>query len=261
MAALNVGSNLIVGGGTPEAVWLAWPGLADVPRLSLDGWLPASQRLVVIAPHPDDEILAGGGLASQHAQRGGRVLIVAVTDGEASHRGSPEWSFEALAAERRTESARGLAMLIAAPPQIIRLGLPDAGVAQHRSRLQSELQALMRPADTVITTWRRDGHPDHDATGAAAAGACAAVQARLLEAPVWMWHWSAPADARIPWHRLRGVDLSPDAQRRRRRAITAHQTQLSPRSNGEGPVLTDALVARLDRRTEYFFVPAGRPDA
>jgi LmbE family N-acetylglucosaminyl deacetylase len=144
--------------------------------------------------------------------------------------------------------------LLSSPPEVVRMELPDGSVSAHIDQLQAQLERLLRPSDVVVTTWRQDGHPDHEATGTAAASACAAVGSRLIEAPVWMWHWAQPADKRVPWRRLRGLNVSPEALSHKRLAIAAHVTQLVPRDTGEGPVLGDNTLSRVEREVEYFFV-------
>lgn len=253
MALVNA-KRLVEGAGTPESVWQAWTGLARVSLPPVSAWLPASARLVVVAPHPDDELLACGGLIHEHSARGGEILIVAVTDGEASHAGSPGWSPTQLAALRRAESTEGLRRLGLRSAGVVRLGLPDGQIAQHTDALGRTLETLFWPTDVVLSTWRLDGHPDHDATGRAAAWACAQAGCRLVEAPVWMWHWSAPGDARVPWHRMLGVPLAPRALALKKTALAAHVTQLSRRDPCNGPVLGPAILARADRMIEYLFV-------
>jgi LmbE family N-acetylglucosaminyl deacetylase len=252
--------RLIQGEGTPEAVWQSWLAERRPPALLVPGCLSIRSRLVVVAPHPDDEILACGGLVALHALKGGRVLVIAVTDGEASHPGSSQWSPVQLAAERRSESAAGLDILGVRGGDPVRLGLPDGGVSAHIPQLGLSIEALLHEDDLVVTTWRLDGHPDHDATGVAAARACGRVGCQLLEAPVWMWHWSRPGDPRVPWERMRAVALPVEAVDRKRRALGAHATQLAPRDglgggNGsEGAVLEANILERAAREVEYFFV-------
>ena len=246
--------RLIQGGGTPEPVWQSWLGSARLRAQSLQEWLPDDARLVVVAPHPDDEVLACGALLSMHAARGGESLVVAVTDGEASHAGSPHWTGQRLAAARRAESAEGLSRLGLPDVAVVRLGLPDGQVCRQADRLAKGLKPLLRSNDVVVTTWRLDGHLDHEATGRSAAGACAAAGCRLVEAPVWMWRWAAPGDLRVPWYRLLGLPLTPQALGRKQAALAAHETQLVQRDAEEGPVLGTAILARSDRTTEYFFV-------
>lgn len=243
---------LISGRGTLDAEWRVALAARHLQGLR-DGPYPCS-RVVVVAPHPDDEVLACGGLLSRHAAQGGRTLIVAVTDGEASHRGSPGWSATALAAVRRSERRRGLGYLGLPDPAIVALRLPDGDVRAHGGWLQACLQRCLRPADIVVSTWLHDGHPDHDATALATIAACRRSGARLIQAPVWMWHWAHPGDPRVPWRRLRRFPLAPADVRRKQRALFAHRSQLDARQRLEGPVLGEAILGRLSRRDEYFFV-------
>lgn len=249
-------ARVIRGHGTAEATWRMWDGLSRLAPIALDEVLPARARLVVVAPHPDDELLACGGLIALHAARGGECLVIGVTDGEASHAGAPGWDAQWLARTRRAERTLGLHRLGADDAKVICLGLPDGAVATHAALLTIALQPLLCANDLVVTTWRLDGHPDHEACGNATAQACAQVGCILLEAPVWMWHWAAPADRRVPWERMRGVRLPAETIECRRSAVMAHATQWRPRSAQQGPVLTSAIAARLERRTEAFFIRA-----
>lgn len=246
--------RLIQGAANPEADWLDWLEAAAVPAWQWDACIPPAVRLVVLAPHPDDELLMCGGLLAQHALAGGECLIVGVTDGEASHGGSSVWSARRLAVARAVEREQGLSQLGLPYAEVRRLGLPDGSVAQHRHALRAMLSALLRPDDIVVTTWRLDGHPDHDTVGDCAARVCHDLGCRLVEAPVWMWHWAAPGDQRVPWQRLFRIQPDPLVLRRKQQALLAHASQLASRGAGLGPVLDDAIVARSQRAAEYFFI-------
>lgn len=243
----------IQGDGTTEAQWSAWPGLAQLPTLTADQLVQPGARVVVVAPHPDDEVLSVGGLLAQLARSGTPVQVVAVTDGTASHRGSSEWPVERLARERPRESRTALRCLgIESDP--IRLGLPDGGLRERHEQLADQLLGLMRPSDVVFTTWRRDGHPDHEATGHASMFAAARIGARLVEVPVWGWHWAAPGDSRVPWHWARRLLLDADAVACKRRALQAFASQLLPdASTGAEPILRATTVARAARDYEVYF--------
>lgn len=253
MAAVERGRRILHDGTTDEAAWRDWLSLLQPPAVALNALVSVGQRLVVVSPHPDDEVLACGGLLALHAQRGGATAIVAVTDGEASHRRDPAWSAPRLASARRVERRRGLARLGLTAGSVTRLGLPDSAVASHRDALQRGLRQVLRPTDCVVSTWQLDGHPDHDATGAETARACADLGCRLIEAPVWMWHWSAPADVRVPWQRLRALALPPEVLTRKAAALAQHATQLAARGD-DLPVLGLAICARAAWRVEHFLV-------
>ena len=243
----------IEGEGTDALDWHRWLMAAPCATHSVDDWLPHGQRLVVVAPHPDDEVLACGGLIALHMARGGEALVIAVSDGEASHAGVPGWEAPQLAEARRAESAEGLQQLGAGRARVLRLGLPDGRVSAHVDVLPGMLAGVLKRSDGVVTTWRLDGHPDHEATGLATARACLDAGCRLLEAPIWMWHWAAPGDVRVPWHRLARVVLDDETLRRKERALAAHTSQLSVRDARRGPVLGASIRARAAWPEEYFF--------
>lgn len=248
-----VTDRAIRGQGTTEAEWKGWSGLPAIRRIDADELVPPGARAVVVAPHPDDEILSVGGLLAQLARTGAPVRVIAVTDGTASHRGSSQWPPERLVRERPRESRMALSCLgIDVEP--VRLGLPDGGLQELRDLLAERLLTLMDRSDVVFTTWRNDGHPDHEATGHACAFAAARTGARLIEVPVWAWHWAAPGDARLPWRRARRLVLDGDAVERKRRAVQAFASQLQPDpSTGAEPILRATTVERAARAFEVVF--------
>jgi LmbE family N-acetylglucosaminyl deacetylase len=247
-------ARVIAGGGTAECEWRQWLLSSDIPRRAFTDLVSPCTRLVVVAPHPDDELLACGGLLAKQLAGAGRALVIGVTDGEASHAGAADWDATQLARSRGVERVQGLRHLAGRQVDIIRLRLPDGQVIQHADKLYRTLMCLLQPSDVVVSTWRLDGHPDHEITGWSAARACLLVGCQLLEAPVWMWHWASPEDVRVPWHRLVAMPLSSWAMNRKQHAVTAHTTQLQDRGAGLGAVLGPAIVERAARDTEYFFV-------
>ncbi len=238
--------------GTPEAVWRNWLRTQSFAQQSLAALLGECERVVVVAPHPDDEVLGSGGLLAMQAERGGKTLVVGLTDGEQSHASVPECDHGALAAQRAAERLEGARRLGLACADVLPMRLPDTALGAHAHRLVMRLQSLLTPADLVVSTWRHDGHPDHDAAGLAAARACALVGCRLLEAPVWMWNWASPGDARVPWQRMVELPLTLHAQAAKHDALAAHASQLSARSPSLGPVLDDEMRALATQPSEYF---------
>jgi len=242
--------DLIAGSaGTPAAVWRASQQLQRLPRITCRELLPPDRRLVVVAPHPDDEVLACGGLLASLAGDC-EGLLISVTDGEGSHPDSPRWTPQRLREVRLRESRTALAELGLERPawQWQRLHLPDSGV--QTDVLAEALAQWIRPGDRVISTWRRDGHRDHEATGLACAQAAAHCGARHFEAPIWAWHWALPGDPRLPWARARRLDLDEAAVQRKRRAIQAHTSQLE----GPRPILEARLLDTLLQPFEVYFL-------
>jgi LmbE family N-acetylglucosaminyl deacetylase len=106
--------------GTAEEAWRAWDGLRHLPAADPLGWPSA----VIVAAHPDDEILGAGGTMAMLAAAGARLRLIAVTDGEASHPGADP---EAIARVRTAESAAARHVLGAGHIEVTRLHLPDTG--------------------------------------------------------------------------------------------------------------------------------------
>jgi LmbE family N-acetylglucosaminyl deacetylase len=240
--------NAIEQPGTDEAHWRAWAGLRRLPPADLAGW----SRVLVLAAHPDDEVLGVGGTMALLAAAGARLRLVAVTDGEASHPGHPDPA--ALAARRAAETAGALRALGAGATDVIRLGFPDTRVAAREDDLAAVLRDLAQDCDAVLAPWDRDVHADHEAVGRAA---------RLAGPltywyPVWTWHWARPGDPRVPWEQGVRVSLRRSIAIRKRAAIRCFASQLETRGPGTGPVLTPGTVAHFTRDHEVLLRAAGR---
>lgn len=247
--------RLIQGPSTTERAWSRARTIADMPCLSAQDLVSPQARLVVVAPHPDDEILMAGGLLQQLLALGRRAVVVAVTDGEASHPQSSIWPAGRLLQERPLESQAAIRRLAASACETRRLGLPDGRLRDHASELRTALSDIVVATDVVLTTWRLDGHPDHDTCGDQSAAVAAGFGAILIEAPVWMWHWSTPADPRVPWARARRLQLSARQIERKRDAVSAFSSQLeADTSTGAGPVLSESVLCRVARPDEVYFV-------
>lgn len=127
----------------------------------------AARRVLVIAPHPDDETLGCGGLIWHLVKLGRQVHVVFVTDGGASHLKSPTWSRQRLAAQREQEAARALQRLGAGREARTFMRLHDAAMpAPHtpghdRARETAELIVDQFQPDLTVLPWRRDPHCDH----------------------------------------------------------------------------------------------------
>jgi LmbE family N-acetylglucosaminyl deacetylase len=232
-------------GGTPAAAWratAAWAALPDAGPV-LDG----VRRLVVLAAHPDDEVLGAAALLRRAAARGLEVRVLTATAGEASHPGSPTLTPDELARRRRREAAAALAELtdLAVLPR--NLGLPDGGVADHEGELVDRLVAEVGDGrDTLLVApWREDGHPDHDAVGRAAVTVAARTGSQLREFPVWSWHWRSTDD--LPWEHAARLDLDVDERAAKARAVAAHASQVAPLSPdpADAPVLPDGILAHF----------------
>jgi N-acetylglucosamine malate deacetylase 1 len=113
-------------------------------------------RWLVVAPHPDDEVLGCGGTMARVADAGGDVHVVVVT------RGQPPSFDEELTARVRTEA--GAAHRHLAVRESHWLDLPAAQLFETpHSKLNHALSNLVRELrpDTLLIPFVGDMHMDH----------------------------------------------------------------------------------------------------
>jgi len=229
--------------GTPEHVWDSWPDLRRLPEVDPRAW----PGVVVVAAHPDDEVLGAGGTIAILAAAGVRMRLVAVTDGEGSHPGADP---AVIAAARTAETAAALSRLGALDIEVVRLGFPDTGLGDREEELAELLAGQFEGFGVCLAPWEADAHADHEAAGRAAWRAGRLAGTQVMTYPIWMWHWAKPDDRRVPWHRASQVRLPAEAAARKRAAIDAFASQLTDRGPDTGPVLPAGIVAHFTRAEE-----------
>ena len=254
--------------GTPESEWARSGLLERAGRLDLAGL----RRLIVVAAHPDDESLGAGGLIAEAARLGAQVAVVVATAGEGSHPDSPTVRPSELAKIRRAEVRAAVGRLD--PSAVLRqLDIPDGAVAAHGDRLAAEIRSLVGdcafspdtpgpdssgsagPAGTwIVGPWRHDRHPDHAAAGEAAQQVAQSAGARLLEYPIWAWHWARPEDGTLTPEMMAGLDLPADARDAKQRALAEHRSQVEPLSDepGDEAVVPQWFRDHFGRSRELF---------
>jgi len=237
------GHNRIDRPGTAEDAWASWPELRRLPVAHPEAW----QSVVVVAAHPDDEVLGVGGTMAMLAARGVRLRLIAITDGEASHPGADP---AVIAQTRINESADALDRLGARDIDVVRLRLPDTGLADREDDLSDILTEQCAGFGVCLAPWEQDAHADHEAAGRSARRAARRAGRNVLTYPVCMWHWAQPGDHRVPWNRACQIALPAEIADRKRSAIDAFVSQLTDREAGLGPVVPPDVVAHFSRRQE-----------
>lgn len=251
MAAVS--APRIHGDGTPESAWQRSPWLAALPQRPVEDLIAGTGRLVVVSPHPDDEVLGCGGAVACARRLGVPVRLVAVTDGEACYPDDADWTPQRLREVRRAELAAAARCLGVDADAICHLHVADGAVAQREDLVAERLQAQLQDGDLVLTTWRHDGHPDHEASARAVSRAVAASAARLAQFPVWAWHWlDAGASPRALHGAVRYTLRDADWQAKQR-ALRCFASQLgTAQPVVSAPILPPQVLQRFTRRFEVF---------
>lgn len=181
--------------------------VTDAPIVAV----PAYTRVLVIAPHPDDETIGCGGTIARLAAAGAVVDVVVCTDGDATIGAAT--SRAETARRRRAETVEACMLLGACPPRF--LGLPDGDLPAHVDELAAALDEAIeatRP-QAVLAPWALERHPDHRAVITALARAAAHP-----EVEVWGYEVHSPLQA------THVVPLDERGLARKRAALAVHAT-------------------------------------
>ncbi len=219
------------------------------------------ERVLVLAPHPDDETLGCGALIARRQAQGCEVWVAFATDGRRSH---PQRDPALLGPQRRAEAEEACRRLGLAPERAVHLGFEDGGLEAEQAELIVRLAALLDrldPAEVYVSS-ALDRQRDHHALGIAAhlLAQRGTLRGRLFEYPVWHWTtpwyrtwWARALCERVglPWrvgrltrHTLPRVVPAGEHLARKQHALAAHRTQMERLEPG-WPVLADVAGGRF----------------
>ncbi|MFM2305133.1 MAG: hypothetical protein RLZZ135_2546 [Cyanobacteriota bacterium] len=154
-----------------------------------------TERVLVVAPHPDDETLGCAGAIALLAAQGCNVWVLVVSDGTQSHPNSRQYPAPILQQLRAAETQSAMAKLGVTSDRITFMELPDGAIPTPGTidfnavvdRFINYLTAVN--PQTIFAPCRTDPHPDHRATWQILHAALAQAQLtpRSIEYPIWDW--------------------------------------------------------------------------
>ena len=184
------------------------------------------KRVLVLAPHPDDETFGCGGTLRMLSQSGVAVDVAFMTRGELGQEAGFAASLEVRQemAERRVGEARSACQVLGVREAFFLDGA-DSCLAEQPQLAALISNLLQRGGyQRVFCPWQHDTHDDHRATfgllRAAVAQRTDAIQFWLYE--VWK---PLPANTYVP------IDRTLDAKRR---AIDQYESQLAQLNYRDG---------------------------
>jgi LmbE family N-acetylglucosaminyl deacetylase len=169
-------------------------------------WQPGNERVLVLAPHMDDETIGCGGTLARHIACGAQVTVMFLTDGRLG--GGVE--------TRRQEAQRALQEL---GVQEIRFGSAMDGNLAVDKQAAEMLRALLAETapQIVYLPYFLEEHPDHRAASAVLAQAVSSLQISFLCYGYEVWTPLFP-------NCLVRIDATIEAKRR---ALGHYQSQLA----------------------------------
>jgi LmbE family N-acetylglucosaminyl deacetylase len=219
----------------------------------------APGRVLVLAPHADDEVFGCGGALADLAARGATIDVLLVTDGAAG--AADEAGRRAIAARRAAESRAALALL--GGGAVHEGGLPDRGLGARAGELEELLAAWLAKVtpDLVLCPSPVETHPDHRAVAYALLAvarrpAADPAAAALGRATVAFFEVSQPFRPNFL------VDITPVLERKRS-AVRAFASQAGERDyasfvDGLNAFRRMTLPAGVSAAEAYAVFPGGR---
>jgi len=222
-----------------------------------------SKRLVVMAPHMDDETLGCGGVMALHADKR-QIYCIFATDGAKSP--SPLLPWQANGASElpqiRRAEAQGAMGEIGIPAKNLRfLDFDDGRLRSFRHALVKKIAAQLndiRP-DFILVPFRFDRHPDHVALHRAVRSVVLEnrMDTCVLEYFVYInWRLVPGRDIRpmVSQDRILRVDISAVAEQKRK-ALDHYRSQNSIIYDWQDtPILTEESLQRRCAEPECFLV-------
>jgi LmbE family N-acetylglucosaminyl deacetylase len=217
------------------------------------------QPFMVVAPHPDDESLACGGLIADACRQGLRGKVVIVSDGAGSHPNSNAYPPDRLSALREDEARQAGAELGLRPEDMLFLRLPDRFVPHEGEEAERAIEAIVDcareiGAGSLFVSWRHDPHCDHEASYRIARAVQRRVGGvRLFEYVVW-GHTLPAATEVDPIRSGFRIRIDDEALEKKRRAIAAHRSQTSDLiyDDPAGFLFTQIDLAHFNLPYEFF---------
>lgn len=173
------------------------------------------ERLLILAPHPDDEVIGCGGLLALHLRDGRSVRVIVATDGREAGD----------AAQRESESMRALASLGEVPVDFFHIADRHLDADDHSLLDRIRTVLVDFGPDLIAVPSPVEIHPDHMALSRAF---CSLIQsdpelfATLAVTRVAFYEVSAPIRPNVL------VDISAVAESKYD-AIRAHESQIALR--------------------------------
>jgi LmbE family N-acetylglucosaminyl deacetylase len=237
--------------------------------------------VLVLSPHPDDDVIACGGTIAARTAAGARVVVAVVTDGAASHTAvlgiHADPSPAELAEVRRAEATAAAKVLGVSDVRF--LGHADTGLVRTLPRLREQLVELfteLDPDEVFLPHDVRELHGDHRLTGEVAVACLAELDISPALRKYVVWDERTEAEfaftSREPavsdpavsdpavsepamGERLVAFDITAHRDAKRA-ALAEHRTQVELYAPGQTrPVVPLAFQRRvLDRAAESFWL-------
>lgn len=212
-----------------------------------------NERFLIVAPHPDDEVIGCGGVIARGVADGVSFRIMVVTRGQhllTSLANIAEPGPAEIGARREAETRNACGLLGLDAARIAFLGFEDGKVARDAAAVKAALTTAIADfgPTRIYCTSAWDSHPDHSATFRIVEGARAGANCL---APIWQY--AGPETLQRSGEPFERIDIGRwhAVKRRAMEEFVCHIGLVSPLQTA--PVMPD-FMERYCSREECFLV-------
>lgn len=215
------------------------------------GDFPLRTRTLIIAPHPDDEIIGCGGLIARLVELGHTPTVIILSGGGKSHEGCCTIDEKDLISERRRLTLQAADIVGLPHEHIYFLDFRDGSISEDDKANMEKLQKTVDKINPqmILVPHTGEGWSDHLATrriGLTLAGRGTEV----WEYCVWMWYYNV---WQLDWHAARLLRMNKGEHRRKFAAIDTYTEALAPCGKAWSGVLPKVFVWANRWNKELFF--------
>lgn len=208
-------------------------------------------NVVILAPHPDDEVFGCGGLIARLVAKGQTPHVIVLTGGGGSHRGCCSTAESDIISARRELTHKAMAALGLPESNIYELNFTDGNIGEGNPEEKKKLVALIleiKP-DVILVPHNGEGWPDHLAArelGIELAG----DDTEVYEYCVWMWYYR---QKNLDWKNAYVLKMSRAEHQNKLDAINIYHSALAPCGKPWVGVLPKLFVKANSTNQELFF--------
>jgi LmbE family N-acetylglucosaminyl deacetylase len=179
------------------------------------------QTILIIAPHPDDEVLGCAGLIQKLITAGKEVHVIILSGGEASHNGCCPIDKQTLINERRQLSIKAAKLLNLSKEHLHFLNYPDGDIKfENPETIQlKELIHTIQP-NAIFVPHDKEGWSDHiEAQNIIRKLISEETSTELYEYCVWFWYYNS---WNIDWKNGYLIKMNSAEHQLKNKAINAY---------------------------------------
>lgn len=218
--------------------------------------LPHYKNILIIAPHPDDEVLGCGGLIVRQIENGEKVSVIILTAGEASHGGCCTINPEVLKQERIKLSKNAAKIAKLSLDNLYLMNFADGCITLNDRENIDKLKKLIEEInpDAIFVTNMFEKWNDHLNSARIVKELIIQKKIDLYHYCVWIWYYMPLRKIfKINWREARIITLSTHEIEMKEKMITCYMEPKAPCGRAFSGELPRILIQSAKWKKELYF--------